>query len=147
MTLDTVPVLLFNAYGKPATQGSKVRTKFGMRDDNPNLKPWRDNVRAAAREKLAFYGVERIEGPVTVRLRFSFDRPLSAPKRTRTWPITRGSGDLDKLIRAVFDAITDSGTWRDDSQVVDLRARKGWCGDEDELPTPGVQVEIRAGSA
>ena len=36
-------------YGKPVTQGSKVRTKWGIRDDNADrLRPLREAVKQAA---------------------------------------------------------------------------------------------------
>ena len=43
---------------------------------------------------------------------------LSAP----WWPVTKP--DLDKLTRALLDALTDAGIWRDDSQAVELHAEK-----------------------
>ena len=60
--------------------------------------------------------------PVSVKLEFVMRRPKSAPKRT-TPPATK-KPDLDKLTRAVFDAITSAGVWDDDSQVVDAHISK-----------------------
>ncbi len=111
------------AYGRPRPQGSKVRNRYGgVRDDNAEkLRPWRQSVAYAALQALD--GRPRIEGPVAVDVCFTFDRPKSAPRSRRVWPITRSSGDLDKLLRAVLDAMTDAGAWRDDSQVVRLTVR------------------------
>lgn len=123
----------FVVFGKPVTQGSKTRTRWGLRDDNADtLKPWRANVTATAVEARQHAGWARAEGPVAVHARFYFDPPKSAPKRRRTWPTTRSSGDLDKLLRALFDGITDAGVWRDDAQVVQVIAAK--------LHTPGPLV-------
>lgn len=36
----------------------------------------------------------------------------------------RGNYDLDKLERNLYDALTDAGVWRDDSQAVDGRVAK-----------------------
>lgn len=129
-------------HGKPITQGSKTRSRYALYDDNSHtLKPWREAVKCAAIDATRHH--DRLDGPVKVILVFTFDKPRSAPKRRRTWPVTRGSGDVDKLTRACFDALTDAGVWRDDAQVVDVRARKVFVDEDDlALPTPGVRIQI-----
>ena len=108
--------------GHPAPQGSKrigFMGRGGSRpmiiDDCKKTKPWRSDIRSALLDAegqpLRFF-----EGAVNVQLVFIMPRPLSAPKRT-TPPATK-KPDLDKLTRAVFDAIGSAGIWRDDSQVV-----------------------------
>ena len=55
------------------------------------------------------------------------DRPTSSP-------------DLDKLVRALLDSITDSGiVWTDDAQVVLISANKIYCVDD---VGPGVWVQL-----
>jgi crossover junction endodeoxyribonuclease RusA len=44
--------------------------------------------------------------------------------------------DLDKLVRAVLDALSEAGVWRDDAQVVSVVARKAYGS------APGLTVEI-----
>lgn len=135
--------LVITVYGKPVTQGSKVRTRWSVRDDNAErLRPWREAVKQAALDALD--GRERLEGPVSVAVTFTFDRPKSAPKSRPCWPITRSSGDVDKLQRAVFDALTDAGVWRDDSQVVRVTADKVHVGDDGALHIPGAVVTVQA---
>jgi crossover junction endodeoxyribonuclease RusA len=135
--------LVVTVFGKPVTQGSKVRTRWSMRDDNAErLRPWREAVKQAALDALA--GAYRLEGPVAVDVLFTFNPPKSAPKSRPCWPITRSSGDVDKLQRAIFDALTDAGVWRDDSQVVDVRARKVHVGDDGALHIPGAVVIVEA---
>ena len=82
---------------------------------------------------------------VRVELAFDFPRPKahfgtgrnqellkrSAPLYKRTAP------DLDKLARAVLDALTHSGVLRDDALVVELHCSKQYADD------PGVNVKIR----
>ena len=86
--------LVVTVYGKPVTQGSKTRTRWGMRDDNgERLRPWREAVKTAALDALA--GAPRLEGPVDVDVVFTFDRPKSAPKSRPCRPVTRSSGDVD----------------------------------------------------
>ena len=38
----------------------------------------------------------------------------------------RGSGDIDKLARAVLDGVSDARVWLDDAQVVSLSAAKSY---------------------
>lgn len=146
--------LVIIAYGKPVTQGSKVRTRWGMRDDNTaTLRPWREAVKTAALEVMQAH--DRYIGPVTVRIVFCFDRPAHHYRTGRNahllrdaapaFPFNRGSGDTDKLTRACFDALTDAGVWKDDAQVVDVRARKVWAGEHElALHIPGVAIGVTA---
>lgn len=144
--------LHITAYGKPVTQGSKTRTHYGMRDDNERtLRPWREAVKAAALDVMATF--DRYDTPLRVRLVFTFDRPGIHYRTGRNanllrdgaprYPANVRSGDVDKLQRACFDALTDAGVWRDDAQVVDVRARKVWANeDEMALHIPGVRIHV-----
>lgn len=57
--------------------------------------------------------------PVSVRITFFIPHPKTVKRHMPTVP-----PDIDKLCRAVLDALTDAGVWADDSQVVDLGATK-----------------------
>lgn len=146
--------LVVIAYGKPITQGSKVRNRYGgLRDDNAEtLKPWREAVKTAALDVMR--AAERITVPVSVALLCYFDRPTVHYRTGRNahllrdaaplFPANVRSGDIDKLQRACFDALTDAGVFVDDSQVVHVTAWKLWTGEHvDALPIPGVRIEIR----
>lgn len=103
-----------------------------MRDANAHrLKAWRSAV--AGQAAIAWDG-EPIAAAVHVGLRFVFPRPASA--RRRVWPSVKP--DLDKLTRAVLDALTGS-LIVDDAQVVSLRAVK-----EYSAVGAGVVVVVRA---
>jgi crossover junction endodeoxyribonuclease RusA len=137
----------------PVTQGSMngyvMRTKTGgMRarivdQKETKLKPWREAVRSSAVDALA--GRQPLEGPVVVRIVFGLARPTSAPKTRRTWPTGKRSGDLDKLARAVFDALTDAGVWLDDSQVVSAAIFKDFVGHgpASQMHAPGAQILVK----
>ncbi|MBX6386531.1 MAG: RusA family crossover junction endodeoxyribonuclease [Microbispora sp.] len=131
-------------HGVPAPQGSKRHIGRGaLIEQSKRVAPWREAVKHAALAAAHPTGFRRLEGPVRCDITFVFDKPKSAPKRRRTWPITRSSGDVDKLQRAVFDALTDAGVMRDDSQVVDVRARKVHTGDPDApLQVPGAVIRV-----
>jgi len=108
------------------------------------LIPWRQEVAAAAHSKMRD-GPWKV--PVQVSCTFFFPRPKahfgtgrnaetlrpSAPKRPA------GKPDIDKLVRAVLDAMTGI-VFSDDSQVVALDAMKLYA----DMETPGVTVDCRA---
>ncbi len=134
--------LVIKVIGRPAPQGSKRHVGKGrMIEQSTRVQPWREAVKHAA---LAALGDRpRADGPIAVEVAFFFDKPKSAPKRRRTWPVTRTSGDLDKLLRATFDALTDAGVWRDDAQVISCNAEKVYTDDEDApLVRPGAVISV-----
>jgi crossover junction endodeoxyribonuclease RusA len=142
-----VNLLAFTAYGKPAAQGSKIRTKYALRDSNDQqLTPWRNSVSLAAH--LEQQGRPRISEPVHVTVAFYFDRPKAHYRTGRNADLLRNNapavptrvGDIDKLCRALLDGITDSGVWTDDSLVTRLTAEKRWT--DTAMPSPGAVVEI-----
>ena len=65
---------------------------------------------------------------MSLTVRFYLPRPKSLPKRVTEHT---KKPDLDKLLRAVLDACTTGGVWRDDSQVATIHARKVYAGDAD----------------
>lgn len=102
--------------GRPAPQGSKRYLGRGvMVESSKAVKPWRADVRDALLD-AGGNPVAQFAGPVSVVLEFVLPRPASTPKRTTPPAVKRP--DLDKLERAVLDAIGSAGVWRDDSQVV-----------------------------
>lgn len=133
-------------YGQPATKGSLKCVGRGGRhqlieDDKPGTRRvWRARVAHAAAAILSHTG-RPFSGPVGVGLEFTISRPKSAPK-SRIWPVTRSSGDLDKLARLALDAITDAGLWADDSQCCQLHCTKRYMGAEGALPEPGLRLTI-----
>lgn len=125
--------------GSPAPQGSKRHIGGGrMIEASKRVRPWREVVRKAA--SAAVGSSPPMQGPVRVVLRFLLPRPKSH-KDTST-PIGKRSGDLDKLVRAVFDALTDAEVWIDDSQVTSLVATKVYVPESQQ----GVGLDIRTDS-
>jgi Holliday junction resolvase RusA-like endonuclease len=88
-------------------------------------------------------GVHRLWRPyphaVAVGLYFTF-APQSGRKQPPPYPILRQYGDLDKLIRNVGDALIDGGLLVDDSQIIDVIARKRWTDLDEDLP--GVSIRV-----
>lgn len=113
----------FTAFGRPLPQGSKNAFKTGNRvvlvEASKGLKPWRSVVALAAKEvMLDVQDMSLIEGPVSVELLFQF-----VPGKTVKRKHMTTKPDIDKTARAILDSLTGV-VWKDDSQVVDLRARK-----------------------
>lgn len=148
--LEPSPFLVAHVVGRPVTQGSKkafaIAGKDGGKpravmvdDQSERLRPWRENVRDAVRQERGEH--PPLTGPIRLALHFALPKPKSASKTRRVWPAGR-VGDLDKLVRAVMDAMTDAGIWGDDSQVCDLRATKDYPGPENGQMTPGVMIAV-----
>jgi len=127
--------------GVPRPQGSKTLMRGRLLDANAaRLRPWREAVALVAAAAAACPAL--LTGPVRVSLTFTLPRPASHPLRPRSeavrervrLPIGRGTGDVDKLARAVLDSLTGT-VYVDDAQVVDLWACKVYG-------APGVQVTV-----
>lgn len=145
--------LTFVAFGRPIPQGSHIRTRYGLRDSNPELKPWRQTVACAAIEAALLNDVGIIRHAVHVRADFFFARPKAHYRSGKNshllrdeapaFPTGRGHGDLDKQQRGIGDALVDSGVLADDSLIVHWCSRKHWAAEGTaSLSTPGVLVEI-----
>lgn len=122
-------ILAFSAQGKPVPKGSMKSIGNGRMVDQTKTKPWMKAVREASMLEAAVQGMGMIEVPVSVHIGFYFPRPLAA--KNRLYPHKRSVGDIDKLCRAVLDALqptkTESGVLADDSLVVDLMAFKRYA--------------------
>lgn len=128
--------ITFHVEGTPAPQGSKVRTRFGMRESSKRVKPWRDLVHAAA---IRAGDDASLLGPLTPPYRVEMWFFISKPRTTRAkHPVAPTIGDLDKLTRAVGDALTSAGLIEDDRHIIKLVAEKAWAVGE----KPGVIVRV-----
>ena len=115
----------FVVLGKPAPQGSMkafmLKGKPRLTCDNKNTVPFRQAVGWEALRQRPTNDLYAPAGvPVAIRIGFFIAKPTSTAKRV-TRPCKKP--DLDKLCRAVFDALTGV-VWHDDSQVVSLNAAK-----------------------
>lgn len=150
--------------GIPIPQGSKIighrpakpRCHTWLRDANAEkLEPWRQLVTEMARIDAELSGWIRmpLEQPVRADLAYTFERPPSHYRSGRNAHLLKAgaprfpgnsAGDVDKLQRAIFDALTAARIWADDTQVVDVRARKAYAGEAEwAAPAAGVDIIIR----
>ncbi|MEU6342166.1 RusA family crossover junction endodeoxyribonuclease [Streptomyces sp. NPDC046977] len=134
---------------RPAPQGSKRHVGRGrLLEQSKRVAPWRVAVEAAAKDAmnarwLAGGGEDTLDGPLSVEVAFTVRKPASAPKRRITWPVTRDSGDIDKLLRSTFDALTTAGAIVDDSAIVEVVARKMHPEEGlDALTVPGAVIRV-----
>lgn len=143
--------------GTPAPKGSlKCVGRAGqhrlIEDDKAAAgKPWRTLVTLAGKKLLAEAGDQLRQGPLSIDLTFTVNRPAGVRPAERMWPWKRGQAskgtgaDLDKLARMALDGLVDSGLIGDDSQVVDLHAMKAYpdtldC--VDRLAEPGAVIRV-----
>lgn len=138
----------FTVPGRAVPQGSSrafIRGgKAVVTHDNPKTMPWRGAVALTAREALN--GRFAADGAVGVMLAIHLDRPKSHWRRDGTPKASAparptGRPDLDKLVRAVLDALTGVA-FRDDAQVTTIVATLDYVA-APAIP-PSVHVTIDA---
>lgn len=135
-------VVDFDVLGMPAPQGSKRAVVRGGKatliEASAALPAWRATVAEQARKQRERIG-RTLDGPCVLLLVFRLPMPASRAAAIRTqgtaWHPT--TPDLDKLTRAVGDALTTSGLLRDDARIVHLLASK-----VETLDWTGVRVVL-----
>jgi crossover junction endodeoxyribonuclease RusA len=140
--------------GLPVPQGSmKPVTLPGRKysvlvSANKNLKPWRKTV---AETWAVRQGAEskRIHRPDAVLVKLAFWFPRSAGHFTKRGRLKASAPthftvrpDVDKLERAILDALTIAGAYDDDAQVVAVIKQKRYVTDFQR--TPGVRISLEA---
>lgn len=118
----------FTVFGTAQPQGStrafipRGWTRPVITTDNTKLKPWRQELAETAMVAMNEHGAKMAARgvPISVSLTFYFAKPKSEKKlvlHKTTKP------DIDKLLRAVLDALTGIA-YQDDSQVCECRVTK-----------------------
>jgi crossover junction endodeoxyribonuclease RusA len=138
----------FTVWGTAAPQGSKRHVGKGvMLESSDRVRPWRQDVRFAALEERP--SDWDMATAMSVELTFRFPRPAShygnkngiiylktsAPPE----PVSARLGDIDKLSRAVLDALIGVA-YIDDRQVVELVARKAYLMGRDAAPYTNILI-------
>ena len=105
--------------GDPASQGSHAIMQGRIVQVNSKKhKAWRTAITQTALATLPA-DWQPIDEPCELIVNFYMPKPASVKRSLPTV-----SPDLDKLIRAVGDSLTDSGVVLDDSRIVRISARK-----------------------
>ena len=140
--------------GAAVPQGSMRLVQGGRRmiHSNPSLAAWRATV--AAHVIAAIVRTERqvgtcfpLTGPVNLVCVFTFERPKSHYRSGRyaamlkdRAPVYMQTGpDLDKLVRAIGDALVSACAIVDDKQLNVIHAGKKWCGESD---SPSATIDL-----
>lgn len=166
---EWMPQVTITVYGEPAGQGQVTFLGKGRGAKHTNekrLKPWRRAIIAATRETTGCHGYTEWKPtpttsicltcripkdrhglfanvPTRADITITVDKPKSAPKRRRTWPITRSSTDIDHHARACLDSLSESGVIKDDSQITELAIRKVYPGEHPAaLDQPGAVIHL-----
>jgi len=131
--------------GTPIPQGSKriIHTREGkpiIIEDNNKTRPWRRLMTQAIKAHMVEHPCppsEKIHSYI-LNLTFWLPRPKSVTEKKRLYPCVKP--DLDKLLRAVNDSLTDSGVIRDDAQIIKTKCLKIYA-NEDKFQ-PGVLINL-----
>jgi Holliday junction resolvase RusA-like endonuclease len=119
-------------------KGFVVNGRTVVTADNKKTRPWRQDVAAAAEKATDENGVRRRylgDTPIVVDVAFYMPRPKGHYGTGRNAGQIKASApafptvkpDVDKLARAVLDALKTAGIYRDDAQVVDMYPRKRYA--------------------
>lgn len=136
----------FSVAGLPTPQGSKsawvnkktgraVIIDAGSKAHRLAHKEWRKRVKEAAEKILEHNPGPPLDEPLSITITFWFDPPESDKYRTRHGV----DPDMDKLVRSVFDSLTDSKLVVDDSRFCTMHVRKRYRDDMDFI---GAWIEI-----
>lgn len=144
-------VLLLQTFvpGRPAPKGSMdVMPNGRLMQNNERSDEWQATVANACRREVAtlpgrpgrwvMQDGYPVTSPVVVSLVFAFLMP-SKPKFPV--PATVKTGDIDKLTRAVLDALTVAGVYADDALVCESHQ---WARYVPTKDLEGVAIEVRA---
>jgi len=137
-------MLEFFVPGRVAPQGSKRyvggNKASGGRfiEASKYLPAWRSAVTTVARDYVTEHNLEPMTGPVELTVWFYIERPKSISRSKRPEAIV--PPDIDKLVRAISDSMTDAGVWNDDAQVIFLHAHKAY----DDHNEPGAIIQVQA---
>jgi crossover junction endodeoxyribonuclease RusA len=141
----------FAVAGLPVTEGSLRPMEVGGKNvprrtvviatNAAELNTWRRSVRAVAASKLP-RGWVKFDGPVLVECLFLLPPPVKGAKGSviaTEYPIHQSAGDVDKLARAVLDAMSGV-VYTDDSRVIRLVVDKRYPAAGQRT---GVSIEVR----
>lgn len=126
--------LTIDVSGEPASQGShSVINGRVVQVNSSKHKKWRNAVVFAALDLIGDDWTP-IDEPVELTVIFYLPRPKSV--LNRSFPAVMP--DLDKLVRAVGDSLTNAGIIIDDSRIITITAKKLYADDRG----PGAVIRV-----
>lgn len=135
--------IAFTVIGLPAPQGSKRHVGRGILvESSKAVKPWREAVKAAAREQMVLRGLSAPAVPGAVEIWITWFLPRPKKYANKPLALPRSRPDLSKLLRATEDAMTDAGVWEDDACVVGAQVYKRYVGHGSLMDVPGAEIQV-----
>jgi crossover junction endodeoxyribonuclease RusA len=120
--------------GDPASQGSHaIMNGRIVQVNSKKHKAWRTAIVNTCIENLP-EGWVALDEPVELIVNFYMPKPKTVDR-----PLPSVAPDLDKLVRAVGDALAIAGVYTDDSRIVRISARKLYA----QGIEPGATIEVR----
>jgi crossover junction endodeoxyribonuclease RusA len=120
--------------GDPASQGSHaIMNGRIVQVNSKKHKAWRTAIVNTCIENLP-EGWVALDEPVELIVNFYMPKPKTVDR-----PLPSVAPDLDKLVRAVGDALAIAGVYADDSRIVRISARKLYA----QGIEPGATIEVR----
>lgn len=129
----------FRVLGVPAPQGSKTRMpngamlEGGSQTGRDKQRAWRTAVAEAAHQ-------HRPDTPLDGPLRLTLELRMPRPKARKLALWCDRKPDVDKIVRATSDALTDAGMVVDDSRICELHVTKLYAEHGD--PWTGATITI-----
>jgi Holliday junction resolvase RusA-like endonuclease len=125
--------LTFDVRGEPASQGSHtVYNGRIVQVNSAKHKKWRNAVTFAAMDLIG-PDWEPLDEALEVSVIFYLTRGKTVQRETPTV-----SPDVDKLVRSIFDSLTDSKLIADDSRIIRLHAEKRYA----DHRGPGAVIRV-----
>lgn len=149
--------IVVTVVGHPKPKGSLkcIGTRGGkghvLIEDNKGTKPWRDTLAGWFRKVTQHadpgqaIGVEMTATLARPKGHYGTGRNAHLVKPSApAHPVSHRSGDIDKILRLLLDALQDAKVLPDDCQVTEVLARKAYIGTEapDALDHPGMRARI-----
>lgn len=149
----------FFVAGRPRTKGSLTpqmsrgaggKIRVHLVESGEYAVPWKRTMIAEIKRSGAAGAMHfGYAGPVEVSATFVFAQQQGVghevwPSHRTPYPTAIDIGDLDKLLRNLLDALTQSGLIKDDSQVARIGPGtcKVWA--NEFFPMQGADVEVKA---
>jgi Holliday junction resolvase RusA-like endonuclease len=141
----------FTVYGLPQPKGSMKYIghhggKPRLKSTSKGLPAWDEAVQVHAAKACGTKAPPYFDGPVRVDIVFTCPRPKKA--KDQRYPVTKP--DLDKLTRAIYDALKQAGVFIDDSYVCASSIAKHFplmgyaIGQSGRLDRPGCTEHVEA---
>jgi Holliday junction resolvase RusA-like endonuclease len=120
--MKTVYSLFVN--GIPKAQPRPRMTASGHVYNPDSANAWKEIVRTA----FAAFHKPPITNPIRLRVSFFLPRPRAMKKGTAVPHVKKP--DVDNLLKALMDAMTTAGVWKDDALVYVTEAGKWYAADK-----------------